>query len=80
MGTKGRVVEDGGGVDVRMSNGRLDAVRLGVAGDGGAFGGGEGGGDGNVVEEGAGLFVLAEGDGFGAVNGRAASDGDDGVD
>lgn len=33
-----------------------------------------------MVQEFIGLFVLAEGDCFGAVDGRAAADGDEGVD
>ena len=80
VGAKGGVVEDGGRVDAGVRDAGLDAVGTGIAGDGGAFGSGEGGGDGDVVEELAGLFVLAEGDGFCAVDGGAAADGDEGVD
>jgi hypothetical protein len=58
----------------------FDAVGFSVASDGGALSGGEGSGDRDVVQEFAGLFVLAEGDCFGAVNGRTAADGDEGVD
>ena len=58
----------------------FDTVGFGVVGDGGALGGGEGGGDRDVVQEFAGLFVLAEGDCFGAVDGRAAADRNEGVD
>ena len=53
---------------------------FGVAGDRGALGGGEGGGDRDVVQEFTGPFVLAEGDCYGAVDGRTAADGDEGVD
>jgi hypothetical protein len=80
VGAEGGVVEDGGRVDAWMADAGFDAVGLGVAGDGGALGGGQGGGDGDVVQEVARLFVLPEGDGFGAVDGGAAADGDEGVD
>jgi hypothetical protein len=44
------------------------------------LGGGGGGGDRDVMQEFTGPFVLAEGDCFGAVDGRAAGSGDEGVD
>ena len=52
-----------------MGNAYLDAVGFCEASHGGAFGGGQGGWDGDVVEELACLLVLSEGDGFGAVDG-----------
>lgn len=55
-------------------------VGLGVAGVEGAFGGAEGGGDGDVVEEFAGFLVGAVGDCFGGVDGATAADADEGVD
>ena len=77
---EGGVVQDCGGKYIGVTNGSFDAVSFGVAADRGALGGGESGGDRDVVQESAGLFVLAEGDCFGAVDGRAAADGDEGVD
>lgn len=74
------VVQDKGGVDGGVGDAGLDAVGLRVAGEGRAFGGGQGGGDGDVVEEGLAAVVQPVGDGFGAVDGRAAADADDGVD
>ena len=63
-----------------MGDADLDTVRIGVAGTGGAFGSGEGGRDGDVLEEFAGLLVLAEGDDFCAVDWGAATNGNQSVD
>ena len=52
----------------------------GVAGDMGALGCAEGGGDGDVVEEFFGFLMEAMGDCFGGVDGAAAADADDSVD
>lgn len=80
VGAEGGVVQDCGGKYIGVTDASFDAVGFGVAGDRGALGGGEGGGDRDVMQEFAGLFVLAEGDCFGAVDGRAAADGYEGVD
>lgn len=74
------VVDDIAGVEVWVEDGGFDAAGLGVAGDEGTLGGGEGGGDGDVVEVGLATVVAAVADRFGAVDGAAASNGDDGVD
>ena len=56
------------------------AVGLGVAGVEGAFGGAEGGGDGDVIQKLAGFLVRAVGDCFGGIDGAAAADTDKSVD
>jgi hypothetical protein len=80
MGAEGGIVQDSGRKYVGVADGSFDSVGFGIAGYRGALGGGKSGRDRNVVQEFAGLFVLPEGDCFGAVDGRAAADGDEGVD
>lgn len=74
------VVEDDFGGEFGVCDASLQTSLVSVASAGGAFGGAERGWDGDVEEEIAGLLVDAVGDCFGGVDGRAAADGDDGVD
>lgn len=63
-----------------MADASLDAVGFGIAGYERAFGRGQRRRNSDVMEEVAGLLVLAEGDSFCTVNRRAAADRNEGVD
>lgn len=80
VGGEAGVVDDDVGRACWGGDAGFLARGLGVAGGGGAFGGAEGGGDGDVVEVLAGFLVRAVGDCFGRVDGAAAADADEGVD
>jgi hypothetical protein len=80
VGAEGSVVQDGRRIYVRVADASFNAVGFGVAGERSALSSREGSRDRNMVQECAGLFVLAEGDCFGTVDGRPAADGDEGVD
>ena len=74
------IVEDDFGGELGVRHAGFEACFVGVAGVAGTFCGAEGGWDGDVKEEVAGLRVDSVRDCFGGVDGRAATNGDDGVD